>query len=66
MNLLRKFYINENQINSLKGLEVLKSLRILNISDNLIDKIFELKYIEDLVVLSELDLYNNKMQNIKH
>lgn len=53
--LLRKLNISNNQINSLKGLEVLESLRTINIAENSIDKIFELKYIEDLVVLSEID-----------
>jgi Leucine-rich repeat (LRR) protein len=41
--LLRKLTINNNQISSLKGLEVLDSLRMLNIAENNIDKIFEIK-----------------------
>ena len=49
----------------LKGLENLKQLRFLYIASNFISKIREIKYIENLPYLSELELCFNPVQTKK-
>ena len=49
----------------LKGLENLKQLRFLYLSANYINKVKEIKYIENLPYLSELELCFNPIQSKK-
>jgi Leucine-rich repeat (LRR) protein len=51
--------LSKNKIEKLKGLESIESLRFLNLSLNRIHKVLQLRYVEHLPLLTELDLCYN-------
>eukprot|EP00357_Protocruzia_adherens_P036799 CAMPEP_0115043374 /NCGR_PEP_ID=MMETSP0216-20121206/46831_1 /TAXON_ID=223996 /ORGANISM="Protocruzia adherens, Strain Boccale" /LENGTH=254 /DNA_ID=CAMNT_0002425683 /DNA_START=245 /DNA_END=1009 /DNA_ORIENTATION=+ len=63
---LRKLDLSRNMIIKLKGLESLHGLRFLNLAGNEIEKINQIRRIEDLPLLSELDLCFNPVQEKKY
>jgi protein phosphatase 1 regulatory subunit 7 len=62
---LRTLDLSKNQIQRLKGLESIESLKFLNMSMNAIRKVTQLKYIENLPLLTDIDLCVNPLQNTK-
>jgi len=58
--------MSHNNITFLQGLEHVASLRFLNLSLNKIEKILQLRYVEGLELLTELDMCFNPIQNKKH
>lgn len=63
---LRTLDLSHNSITFLRGLEQTQSLRFLNLSLNRIEKILQLRYVEGLELLTELDMCFNPIQNKKH
>lgn len=65
LQLLRVLDLSHNRIKSLRGLEDLISLMKLNLSSNLIEKINQCEYLEDLSLLSDLDFTDNPITKKK-
>ena len=59
MPVLNRIDLSKNQISKLKGLESTLSLRFLNLALNNVAKVGQLVYIENLPLLTELDLCFN-------
>jgi hypothetical protein len=57
--------LSKNQIQKLKGLQECESLRFLKIQLNNIGKIGQLSFIENLALLTEVDMSCNPVQNRK-
>lgn len=66
MPFLRTLDLSRNDIRFLRGLEHVGKLRFLNLSLNRIQKILQLRYIENLELLTELDLCFCPIQDKKH
>ena len=66
MPFLRELDLAKNKIVKLTGLQTVSTLRFLNLSLNLVEKILQLQYIELLPLLTELDFCYNPIQNKKH
>ena len=66
LKFLTSLDLSRNKIRRLKGLEENEYLRVLNISGNLISKNKQLVYIENLPLLTELDLCFNPIQTKKY
>ncbi|XP_030072925.1 leucine-rich repeat and guanylate kinase domain-containing protein isoform X2 [Microcaecilia unicolor] len=60
---LENLDLANNKINSLEGLEGLDLLQTINLKDNQISDLKELRYIDDLPLLRELNLLNNPIQD---
>lgn len=63
---LRTLDLSRNNIKYVRGLEHLSTLRFLNLSLNQISKILQLRYVEHLELLTEMDLCFNPIQDKKH
>jgi Leucine-rich repeat (LRR) protein len=61
LQLLRVLDLSTNRIKSLRGLQDLMSLMKLNLSMNLIEKLNQSEYLQDLSLLSDLDLSDNPL-----
>ncbi|XP_039919242.1 leucine-rich repeat and guanylate kinase domain-containing protein isoform X3 [Hirundo rustica] len=59
---LRKVDLSSNKINSLQGLEEHNLLEVINLEDNQVAELSELKWIEDLPLLRVLNLLKNPLQ----
>ena len=66
LKFLTSLDLSRNKIKRLKGLEENEYLRVLNMSGNLISKNKQLVYIENLPLLTELDLCFNPIQTKKY
>lgn len=62
---LKTLDLSKNQISKLKGLQETESLRFLRMQLNTVGKIGQLAFIENLPLLTELDLSCNPVQNRK-
>lgn len=62
---LTRFDLSRNDITKLKGLEQNEYLRFLDVSGNKIDKARQVSYIEELPLLTELDMSFNPIQERK-
>lgn len=62
---LRNVDLAHNQIQKCKGLEVLENLRLLGLGSNQIRKVNELRHLEELLFLCEVDLSDNPLINSK-
>lgn len=63
---LRTLDLSRNNIKYVRGVEHLSTLRFLNLSLNQISKILQLRYVENLELLTEMDLCFNPIQDKKH
>ncbi|XP_063253205.1 leucine-rich repeat and guanylate kinase domain-containing protein isoform X2 [Prinia subflava] len=59
---LRKVDLSHNKINSLQGLEEHELLQVINLEDNQVAELSELKWIKDLPLLRVLNLLENPLQ----
>ncbi|XP_029472694.1 leucine-rich repeat and guanylate kinase domain-containing protein isoform X2 [Rhinatrema bivittatum] len=62
LSALQNLDLSDNNISSLEGLEGLELLQTLNLKDNKIADLQEIRNIEDVPVLQELNLLNNPIQ----
>ncbi|XP_023774583.1 leucine-rich repeat and guanylate kinase domain-containing protein isoform X2 [Cyanistes caeruleus] len=59
---LQRLDLSKNKINSLQGLEEHNLLEVINLEDNQVAELSELKWIEDLPLLRVLNLLKNPLQ----
>ncbi|XP_057878227.1 leucine-rich repeat and guanylate kinase domain-containing protein [Melospiza georgiana] len=59
---LQRLNLSNNKINSLQGLEEHDLLEVINLEDNQVAELSELKWIEDLPLLRDLNLLKNPLQ----
>lgn len=62
---LRNLDLSSNAVRKCRGLEVVENLRLLGLANNAINRVCELRHLEELLFLCEVDLTDNPLQKSK-